>query len=91
METMYERIKRMSESEMKQFVYWVYLCGNEDAKENLCDSHDDSTYFGGYMLTKEAKKVMPNDTTDDLWAMFNEMYGMGFAQIHKRSNGNDEF
>ena len=76
METMYERIKRMSESEMKAFIYWVYLCGNRDGADGFEDSPDYS-YFGGYMLTKEAKSVMPNDTTDDLWAMFNEMYGKG--------------
>ena len=72
METMYERIKRMTESEMKQFIYWAYLCGNEDGKENLCDSP--SGYFGGSLLSMDATKFMPNDTTDDLWGSFNKLY-----------------
>lgn len=45
METTYERIKRMSEEEMKEFVYLVYLCGNKDGQQMLCDSPDYS-YFG---------------------------------------------
>ena len=73
METMYERIKRMSESEMREFVYFVYLCGNRDAKDNCCDSKGNS-YFGGYMLTKEAKEIMPNDNVKDLWNAFKMMY-----------------
>lgn len=72
METMYERIKRMSESEMREFVYFVYLCGNRDAEDNYEDSP--SGYFGGYMLTKEAKEVMPNDNVKDLWNAFKTMY-----------------
>lgn len=35
MENMYERIKRMSEEEMRKFIYLVYLCGNEDGKSIL--------------------------------------------------------
>lgn len=66
METMYERIKRMSEEEMREFVYFVYLCGNRDAKDHYCDSKG-SGYFGGKMLTKQAKEVMPHDNVQDLW------------------------
>lgn len=73
METMYERIKRMSEEEMREFVYFVYLCGNRDAKDHYCDSKGNS-YFGGYMLTKETKEVMPNDDVQDLWHAFKMMY-----------------
>jgi len=67
METMYERIKRMTESEMREFIYLVYLCGNYDGKVNLCDSPCGS-YFGGYMLTLEAKEVIPNDNVNELYA-----------------------
>ena len=66
METMYERIKRMTESEMKEFVYAVYLCGNYDGKENLCDSPTGS-YFGDHMLTLNARELMPNDSVDELY------------------------
>ena len=66
METMYERIKRMTQSEMKQFIYAVYICGNEDGKIHLCDSPSCS-YFGDYMLTLNAKDLMPNDSVDDLY------------------------
>ena len=66
METMYERVKRMTESEMKKFIYAVYLCGNEDGKLDLCDSPTCS-YFGDHMLTLNAKDLMPNDSADDLF------------------------
>ena len=73
METMYERIKRMSESEMREFVYFVYLCGNRDGADHYCDTKGNS-YFGCHMLTKEAKEVMPNDDVQDLWNAFKTMY-----------------
>jgi len=73
METMYERIKRMTPEEMRQFVYWVYLCGNKDGQMELEDSP--GSYFGGAMLEKSVSEVMPNDSTDDLWEMFEETYG----------------
>lgn len=73
METMYERVKRMSEEEMREFVYFVYLCGNRDAKDNYCDTKGNS-YFGGKMLTKATKEVMPNDNVEDLWNAFKMMY-----------------
>ena len=38
METMYERVKRMTKEEMKTFIYMVYLCGNEEGKHSLCDT-----------------------------------------------------
>ena len=71
METMYERIKRMTESEMQKFIYLVYICGNNDGVENLCDSYTCS-YFGDYMLTLKAKELMPNDNVDDLYKLWLE-------------------
>ena len=72
MNNMYERIKNMSLEEMKQFVYWVYSCGNMDGWDKCGDSP--SGYFGGYMLTLPADEIMPNDATDDLWNTFDELY-----------------
>lgn len=74
METMYERIKRMTAEEMRQFVYWVYLCGNRDGENGLEDSP--SAYFGGHMLTMNAKQVMPNDDAKDLWDNFKEIWNV---------------
>ena len=62
---MYDRIKRMDETEMKNFIYWVYLMGNEDGYNQCEDSP--SGYFGGYMLTLARETVMPNDSVSDLW------------------------
>ena len=73
METMHERIKRMTEEEMREFVYFVYLCGNRDARDYYCDSKRNS-YFGGNMLTKSVTEVMPNDSVQDLWDAFKRMY-----------------
>ena len=70
METMYDRIKRMNEDEMKAFVYWVYLMGNEDGWNQHCDS--DGGYFGGHMLILDREEVMPNDNISDLWDMLDE-------------------
>lgn len=67
METMYDRIKRMSLGEMKDFIYWVYLNGNKDGEEHMCDSGGFGTYFGGFMLTMPVSEVMPNDNVEDLW------------------------
>ena len=66
METMYDRIKRMSKEEMKKFIYLVYLCGNRDGIDMYCDSPECS-YFGGYMLTLNVTEVMPNNSVDDLY------------------------
>ena len=70
MEIMYERIKRMSIDEMKDFVYWVYLMGNEDGWNQHCDS--DGGYFGGHILTIDKTEIMPNNTTYDLWDRLDE-------------------
>ena len=66
METMYERIKRMTKEEMREFIYLVYLCGNEDGKHNLCDSPHGS-YFGGLVLTLNANELMPDDKVSNLY------------------------
>lgn len=63
--TMYERIKNMTEEEMKEFIYMVYLAGNNDGKNNMCDSP--SGYFGEAMLNMDTKELMSNDKVDDLW------------------------
>ena len=75
MESMYERVKRMTLDEMRHFVYWVYMNGNKDGEDGLCDSCGFGSYFGGHMLTKDAVEVMPNDIVDDLWDRFDEVYG----------------
>lgn len=76
METMYERVKRMTEDEMRNFVYWVYLNGKEDGEIGYCDS--EAGYFGGHMLTLPVNEVMPNDAVDDLWDVFEKIfYGNG--------------
>lgn len=73
MENMYERIKKMTPEEMRQFVYWVYLCGNRDGECGQEDSPDG--FFGGAILAEKANEVIPNDSTDDLWDMFKATYG----------------
>ena len=70
METMYERIKRMNPDEMRDFVYWVYLMGNEDGYYRYCDSN--GGYFGRQMLTLDREEVMPNDSIGDLWEKLDE-------------------
>ena len=72
MVTMYERIKNMSLEEMKDFIYWVYKCGNEDGFNGGSDT--ESGYFGGYMLGLPVTEVMKNNSTDDLWELFNLVY-----------------
>ena len=74
METMCERIKKMTEEEMRQFVYWVYLCGNRDGEMGLEDSP--RGYFGGHMLMMDAKRVMPNDNVSDLWDSFEKIWNV---------------
>lgn len=69
METMYDRIKRMTLGEMKEFVYWVYMNGNKDGEENICDSGGFETYFGGFVLTIPANELMPNGNVEDLWSL----------------------
>lgn len=70
MEKMYERIKRMDLDEMRAFVYWVYLMGNEDGYYQCCDS--EGGYFGGRILTLDREEVMPNDSIGDLWEKLDE-------------------
>jgi hypothetical protein len=57
METMYERIKRMTKEEMKDFIYWVYLNGVADEVDNIRDTYE-LGYFGGAMLDMDADDVM---------------------------------
>lgn len=66
METMYDRVKRMSYEEMRKFIYIVYLCGNEDGKEMMCDSPSFS-YFGDGFLHIKVEDLMPNDDVEDLF------------------------
>ena len=68
--TMYDRIKNMSMDEMKCFVYWVYLMGNEDGRHNRCDS--ESGYFAGHMISLDREDVMPTDSISDLWEKLDE-------------------
>lgn len=55
---MYERIKNMTKEQMSDFIYWVYMNGNADEKDNLCDTYGNS-YFGGALLDMDADDVMP--------------------------------
>ena len=71
METMYGRIKRMTLGEMREFVYWVYSCGNRDGADGLEDSPVACSYFGGYMLIERASEIMPHDHVSDLWDKVN--------------------
>jgi hypothetical protein len=64
----------MSPEEMRQFVYWVYLCGNRDGTKNIEDSP--SGYFGRHMLNMNVKQVMPTDKVDDLWDIYKEIYNV---------------
>ena len=68
--TMYERIKCMTEDEMRAFVYWVYLMGNEDGWNQCCDS--EGGYFGGHMLALDREEVMPNNSIGDLCEKLDE-------------------
>lgn len=70
METMYERIKRMSEQEMGEFLYIIYLIGNDDGSEMLCDSPE-SSYFRNKLVHNKANDLMPNDSVSDLYYNFN--------------------
>lgn len=70
MEKMYERIKRMNLDELRTFVYWVYLMGNEDGWNQCCDS--EGGYFGGHMISLDREEVMPNDSVFDLWEKLDE-------------------
>ena len=53
-----ERIKQMSHKELQNFIYWVYQCGQRDAKMNCEDSPGDWSFFGGAILNYPADKVI---------------------------------
>ena len=72
--TMSERVKAMSPEELRQFVYWVYLCGNRDGRKYLEDSPGNWSFFGGAMLSMDSAEVMPNDNVQDLWDRFEKVY-----------------
>lgn len=71
MEKMYDRVKNMTLDEMKCFVYWVYLMGNEDGR-NCREDSPETSYFGGHMLDLDREEVMPNDDIGDLWDKLDE-------------------
>lgn len=56
--TFKERIKKMSHREMQNFIYWIYQCGQRDAKTNAEDSPGDWSFFGGAILKYPAEKVI---------------------------------
>ena len=67
MESIYERIKSMSEDEMQQFIYWVYLNGTADGAKCLEDSP--SGYFGT-IIHRNVNEIMPTGNIEDLWNNF---------------------
>lgn len=73
-ETMYDRIKRMTQEEMRTFLYWVYLNGVRDGE----DLREDGLggYFGGYVLTEYAEELMPNGV-QSLWDRYEKVHGKG--------------
>lgn len=77
--TMYERIKNMTMEEMRHFVYWVYMNGNEDGQEYFCDDFieedENCSYFGSSMLNLPVESVIPNNNVKkDLWNNFKMTY-----------------
>lgn len=76
-QNMYDRIKHMDMEEMRNLIYWVYLCGNRDGRECLEDDFHESCFFGGGMLVSEAASLMPKNDVSDLWDMFDDIYGKG--------------
>ena len=68
-EKMHERIKRMTEGEMRSFIYLVYMCGNRDCKNGLYDTN--KSYFGNELMSINAADLMPNDNVIDLWHSWN--------------------
>lgn len=61
-ETMFDRIKRMDESEMNSFLRFVYENAERDGYDGIGD-HDYMTK----LLAKSSREIMPNDTVEDLW------------------------
>lgn len=55
--TFYERIKQMTEKEMKMFIYWVYQNGWTDRGNAVEDSPGDWSFFGGAICNKPAEYV----------------------------------
>lgn len=55
--TFYERIKQMTEKEMKMFIYWVYQNGWTDHGNACEDSPGDWSFFGGAICNKPAEYV----------------------------------
>lgn len=80
--TVYERIKTMTEEEMRDFCYWIYLMGNTDGEYLCCDSP--SGYFGGYFLGLDSTEIMPNDDTGDLQKILSEARERNKADSQKR-------
>ena len=67
--TFEERIKKMSHREMQNFIYWVYQCGQRDAKMNAEDSPGGWSFFGWAILDYPAEKVIEklDDYYGDNW------------------------
>lgn len=55
--TFYERIKQMTEKEMKMFIYWVYQNGWTDHGNACEDSPGDWSFFGGAICDQPAEYV----------------------------------
>lgn len=53
----YDRIKQMTEKEMKMFIYWVYERGWDDHSNGVEDSPGDWSFFGGAICDKPAEYV----------------------------------
>lgn len=68
--TVYERIKTMTEEEMRGFCYWIYLMGNTDGEYLYCDSP--GGYFGGYFLGLDIEEIMPNNDISFLQKLLEE-------------------
>lgn len=62
-EKMYERVKRMTKEELRDFIYYVYLSGNKDGQ---CNCEDSPSGYFGKVLDFERVNLMPNDQVDDL-------------------------
>ena len=65
--TMYDRIKEMTQEELREFIYWVYLMGNKDGGNGVADC--DLGFFGGAILDYAVDKLMPNGIAD-LWTKY---------------------
>lgn len=88
MVNMYNRIKSMSEEEMKRFVYWAYTNGRMDGQSGCFDSPDG--FFGGCFLTLPAEDLMPNDSVDDLFDMLETNLPSTYAEVEYDDFDNPE-